>query len=64
MELKTRRVRIRVRQVGQSFGCVGEIVALNGRTIDETPVYPLGFDANARRRAMQVADARGWEVVS
>lgn len=57
-------VRIRVRGVGQSFGCVGQLVARNGRVIEETDMKPHGMTAAARDAALAIATKRGWEVTS
>jgi hypothetical protein len=48
-------VRIRVRPVGQAFGCCGEVVARNGRVLASTDVLPLGFTAAAIDAAMRLA---------
>jgi hypothetical protein len=45
-----KRVRIRVRPVGINFGWVGELVARNGRIVDETDVR--GFAAAAHDAAL------------
>jgi uncharacterized protein YegP (UPF0339 family) len=45
-----KRVRIRVRPVGTNFGWVGELVAANGKIIDETDT--CAFAASAHTAAL------------
>ena len=51
-------VTIRVRSVGQSFGCVGEVVARNGRVLATTALKPYGFTQAAHDAAVALAEAR------
>lgn len=48
-------VGVRVRSVGQRFGCVGEVVARNGRVIATTDTKPHGFTAVAYASAVELA---------
>lgn len=57
-----RQVRVQVRTVGQAFGCVGVLVARNGRDLWSGPTRPHGFTAAAREDAEAEAGRRGWTV--
>jgi hypothetical protein len=48
------KLKVRVRVVGDHFGCVGEVLR-RGRVIAQTPVYPYGFTANAKAAAEALA---------
>ena len=48
-------VLIRVRNVGINFGCVGQIVARNGRVIAESQTRPRGATALAEADALALA---------
>jgi hypothetical protein len=47
-----RPCRIRVRPVGQNFGFVGELVALNGRVIDSTDTVAFAGAAHTAALAL------------
>jgi len=51
-----RVLKLRVRNVGQSYGCVGQVVAGNGRVIAETEPCPLGFTEAALNKARALAE--------
>ncbi len=60
-----KKVRIKVRAVGQAFGCVGELYYLNGRKAAETgDVFPRGMGHVAQSAAEALAAKLGLEVVS
>jgi hypothetical protein len=62
--VKKRSVVVAVVGVGQAFGCCGEIRdARDGTVLDETNVYPNGFEGAAERYAAARALERGWTVV-
>ncbi len=48
-------VTIRVREVGQAFGVVGEVVSRNGRVLATTNTYPYGFTSKAHDAAVKLA---------
>lgn len=50
-----KKLIVRVRPVGQSFGVVGQVVSLNGRVLWEGPTRPYGFTASAERDAIEHA---------
>lgn len=51
--------RIRTRNVGQSFGCIGEVVARNGRVVASGPTRPHGMDHAAMDDARRLAEEIG-----
>jgi hypothetical protein len=55
-----KKVRISTRNVGQSFGTQGVILALNGRVLASTDTKPYGFHAAARAAAEQLAERLGY----
>jgi hypothetical protein len=61
---KSRRVTIRTRTVGQSFGCEGQLVTRNGRVIASTDTYPLGMTNRAYEAAESLAAKLGHTVVA
>lgn len=61
---ETKVVRIRVRNVGQSFGCCAALVARNGRVLGETRVRPHGMRHVAHADALELAEKHGWTVAS
>lgn len=48
-------VGVRVRPIGQGFGCIGEVVAGNGRVIATTDTKPHGFTSVAYASAVELA---------
>jgi len=42
-----RTVKIRVKNVGEAFGCIGQVIGENGRVIAETEAVPFGFTGAA-----------------
>lgn len=46
---------IRVRSVGVNFGCVGQVVARNGRVLGESQTRPRGATALAEADAIRLA---------
>ena len=59
-----KRVKISARNVGQSFGTVGVVKALNGRTLETTDPRPYGFTSAALAAAESQAARKGWVVVN
>ena len=51
-----RILKLRVRSVGQSFGCVGQVVARNGRVVAESETCPFGFTKDALDKARALAE--------
>ena len=51
-----RTLKLRVRTVGQSFGCVGQVVARNGRVVAESETCPFGFTEDALDKARALAE--------
>ena len=51
-----RTVTIRVRPVGQAFGCCGEVVSRNGRVLATTDTMPYGFTQSAIDAAVELAE--------
>jgi len=58
-----RRVRIRVALVGQNHGVIGQVVALNGRTIAEGLIRPWSCPTAARGDAEDIIARKGWVLV-
>lgn len=56
-------VTIKVRTVGQAFGCEAVVKYLNGRTAHTTDTFPYGFTSSAYDSALHEAERRGWKVV-
>lgn len=56
-------VRIKLVNVGQNFGTIGLLVALNGRRIAETECYPRGFAVAATAGAEALAAKLGLSVI-
>lgn len=56
-----KQVEIKVRGVGQAFGCVAEVFR-GQRKLYETRVYPHGQRGNAYQGALAECEARGWSV--
>jgi hypothetical protein len=54
-----RTVTLRTRNVGESFGIVGQVVAGNGRVLAETETKPYGFTASALDAARTLAERVG-----
>lgn len=58
--MDTKPVTIRVREVGQAFGCEGEV--WRGRTLlYTTPLFPSGFDRSAFLAASSWVTAMGYQ---
>lgn len=57
-------VTIRTRNVGQAFGCEGQIVARNGRVVATTRTYPYGQHSNAYEAAASLAAKLGHTVAN
>jgi hypothetical protein len=56
------RVKIKVRNVGQSFGCDAVVMALNNRQIHETRTFPYGMRAQAYDAAKTWCEMHGHRV--
>ena len=51
-----RVLKLRVVNVGQSFGCVGQVVARNGRVVAESETCPHGLTEVALNKARALAE--------
>ena len=58
----TKVATIRVREVGQRFGCLGEVVASNHRVVAQTRIYPYGSRSLAYQDAYDRARELGYVV--
>lgn len=64
MKSAVKIVGVRVRTVGLSFGCVGQLVSGNNRVLAECDVRPHGCTAAASADAIALAARKGWTVRS
>lgn len=58
----TRTAALRVRPVGQAFGCVGQVIGECGAVVAETAVCAYGHDGAARTLAFELAAKLGLSV--